>query len=182
MGFPDPKRILDSYPHQLSGGMLQRVMIAMAVLLKPSLIIADEPTTALDVTVQAQIMELLCEMQRETETSIILITHNLGLIAQYANRLAIMYAGRIAEYGDCDEFFRNALHPYSKGLIAALPDLRKSSSELEPIPGTVPQPKDYAHGCRFLDRCPSAFALCSNKPPLFEHGSQNVACFLHGKE
>ena len=177
VGFPDPGRILNAYPHELSGGMLQRVMIAMAIVMRPSLIIADEPTTALDVTVQAQIMELLCEMQLETGTSVLLITHNLSLIAQYANRVAIMYAGRIVEYGDCRIFFDKPLHPYSRGLIGALPDLHASVPKIEPIPGQVPQPSDYAAGCRFIDRCPFAFDACVNKPPLDTARGRAVACF-----
>jgi oligopeptide/dipeptide ABC transporter ATP-binding protein len=182
VGFPDPGRILNAYPHELSGGMLQRVMIALALILRPSLIIADEPTTALDVTVQAQIMELLCEMQRETGTSVLLITHNLSLIAQYANRLAIMYAGRIVEYGDCGVFFDKPLHPYSRGLIGALPDLRAGTPKIEPIPGQVPQPRDYAGGCRFADRCRFAFDACKNRPPLETAEGRAVACFLYGNK
>lgn len=179
VGFPDPDRVLKSYPHELSGGMLQRVMIAMAVMLRPSLIIADEPTTALDVTVQAQIMELLFEMQQDTGTSVLLITHNLSLIAHYAKKIAVMYAGRIAETGDSDVFLDKPLHPYSQGLLRALPDLRSDDPTLEPIPGQVPQPIDYASGCRFYDRCAFAFAACKNKPPLFSAHGRLVACFLY---
>lgn len=183
VGFPDPQRILASYPHELSGGMLQRVMIAIALMLSPSLIIADEPTTALDVTVQAQIMELLIEMQREIDTSILFITHNLSLIAQYANRLAVMYAGRIVEENDLDSFINNPLHPYSRGLIEALPDLNSENPQLKSIPGQVPQPKDYSFGCRFRERCNKAFELCTNKPELMSTGdTQKVACFLYKKE
>jgi oligopeptide/dipeptide ABC transporter ATP-binding protein len=181
VGFREPGRILNAYPHELSGGMLQRVMIAMAVMLKPSLIIADEPTTALDVTVQAQIMELLCEMQRETGTSVLLITHNLGLIAHYANRVAVMYAGRIVECGDCGVFLDLPLHPYSRGLINALPDLKKETLSLEPIKGQVPQPEDYVDGCRFYDRCPQAFDACRATPSLAPEQGRDVACFLYGR-
>ena len=183
VGFPDPQRILAAYPHELSGGMLQRIMIAIALMLSPSLIIADEPTTALDVTVQAQIMELLVEMQRETDTSILFITHNLSLIAQYANRLAVMYAGRIAEESDLDAFLTEPLHPYSKGLIEALPDLHSENPQLKSIPGQVPQPKDYSSGCRFRERCNKAFELCTDKPELINLGeTQKVACFLYKKD
>lgn len=182
VGFPDPGRILNAYPHELSGGMLQRIMIAMAVVLRPSLIIADEPTTALDVTVQAQIMELLCEMQRETGTSVLLITHNLSLIAQYADRVAIMYAGRFVEYGDCKVFFNKPLHPYSRGLLAALPDLHAQTPKIEPIPGQVPRPADYAKGCRFADRCRFVFDTCKNRPPLECIEDRMVACFLYGNK
>lgn len=184
VGFPDPERVLDAYPHQLSGGMLQRVMIAMALLLKPDLIIADEPTTALDVTVQAQIMELLVQLTREEGAAVLLITHNLGLIAQYATRLAVMYAGRIVESAMVEAFLKEPLHPYAKGLMAALPDLSRSMRErLLPIDGQVPRPQDYPSGCRFRPRCKQAFAPCENEPTLkpkaggdLEH---RVACFLH---
>jgi len=183
VGFPDPERILAAFPHELSGGMLQRVMIAMALIMGPGLIIADEPTTALDVTVQAQIMELLVEMKRQTQTSILLITHNLGLIAQYADRLAVMYAGRIVEESGVDDFLADPLHPYTRGLLAALPKLTTERSELVPIPGQVPQPRDYESGCRFRKRCEAAFAACMAKPRLFDHGKQHhVACFLYDPE
>ena len=182
-GFPDPGRILAAYPHELSGGMLQRVMIAMALIMEPSLIIADEPTTALDVTVQAQIMELLVTMKEELGTAILLITHNLGLIAQYADRLAVMYAGRIVEESDVDTFLDNPLHPYTTGLLNALPRLDSDSHKIEPIPGQVPQPKDYAQGCRFRERCSSAFEKCINKPDSYDYGKkQRVACFLYDKK
>jgi peptide/nickel transport system ATP-binding protein len=180
VGFPDPGRILKAFPHELSGGMLQRVMIAMALIMSPTLIIADEPTTALDVTVQAQIMELLLEMKRETGTSILLITHNMGLIAQYADRLGVMYAGRIVEVAGADTFFKKPLHPYSIGLLDAIPKLDSEKKEMMPIRGQVPQPRDYVTGCRFIDRCSHAFGMCSYKPELFLVGEDSrVACFLH---
>ena len=184
VGFPDPGRVLDAYPHQLSGGMLQRVMIAMALLLKPDLIIADEPTTALDVTVQAQIMELLVQLTREEGAAVLLITHNLGLIAQYATRLAVMYAGRIVESATVDAFLKEPLHPYAKGLMAALPDLSRSMRErLLPIEGQVPRPQDYPSGCRFRPRCKQAFAPCEKeptaKPKAGGDPEHTVACFLH---
>jgi peptide/nickel transport system ATP-binding protein len=180
VGFPDPKRILGTYPHELSGGMLQRVMIAMALIMKPSLIIADEPTTALDVTVQAQIMELLMELKREMDTSILLITHNMGLIAQYCDRLAVMYAGRIVEVASTDVFFERPLHPYAKGLLDAIPRLESEKADMIPIRGQVPQPRDYVAGCRFIDRCPDAFDRCPSKPDLFPiEGDRLVACFLY---
>jgi peptide/nickel transport system ATP-binding protein len=180
VGFPDPKRILGTYPHELSGGMLQRVMIAMALIMKPGLIIADEPTTALDVTVQAQIMELLIELKREMDTSILLITHNMGLIAQYCDRLAVMYAGRIVEVAGADIFFERPLHPYSKGLLDAIPRLESEKADMIPIPGQVPQPRDYVAGCRFIDRCPYAFDRCPSKPDLFSaENDRLVACFLY---
>lgn len=180
VGFSDTERVLNSYPHQLSGGMLQRVVIALALMLEPALIIADEPTTALDVTVQAQIMELLVELQKEEHCSVLLITHNLGLVAQYADRVAVMYAGRIAEERDTESFLQQPWHPYSKGLLAALPDLAEKK-ELNAIPGTVPSPADFSEGCRFADRCEKRFEPCSKKPDdrFPESDSQRVACFLY---
>ena len=183
MAFTDPDRVLSSYPHQLSGGMLQRVMIAMALLLGPKLLIADEPTTALDVTVQAQIMELLLENCRKEGTTILFVTHNLGLVAQYADHLAVMYAGRIVETAPVEEFFRQAYHPYSLGLLNAFPDI-SFRKELEPIPGQVLQPQEYEEGCRFRQRCNYAFEKCEQAlaPPLLVRASsrgQKVACFLY---
>lgn len=187
VGFADPDRVLKSYPHQLSGGMLQRVVIAMALLLKPSIVIADEPTTALDVTVQAQIMELLVELQREAGTAVLLITHNLGLIAQYADRLAVMYAGRIVEQAPVPEFLANPLHPYSQGLLAALPDVTQRK-RLQPIEGQVPRPAEYDDGCRFRDRCERRGELgdptqCESRPRLTSVSEspakqREVACWL----
>lgn len=182
VGFSDPQRILKLYPHELSGGMLQRVMIAMALLLKPSLIIADEPTTALDVTIQAQIMELLVELKEQEGASILLITHNLNLIAQYADKLAVMYAGRIVEEAVSEKFFEMPWHPYSNGLLGALPNLSDNSFSMKAIAGQVPQPKNYVDGCRFKDRCEKAFDECINMPKLSEHSDNHkVACFLYGK-
>ena len=186
VGFADPDRILESYPHQLSGGMLQRVVIAMALLLKPAIVIADEPTTALDVTVQAQIMELLVELQREEGTSVLLITHNLGLIAQYADRLAVMYAGRIVEEAPVRDFLANPKHPYSQGLLAALPDVTQPK-KLQAIDGQVPRPADYDDGCRFRERCQQRTearpeGVCEQRPHLRaseQTPERRVACFLH---
>lgn len=183
-GFADPDRILNAYPHELSGGMLQRVMIALALLLKPDIILADEPTTALDVTVQAQIMELLQELQREEGSSVILITHNLGLVAQYADRVAIMYAGRIAEMCPVDEFLQNPQHPYSKGLIDALPYTRLDSTKnrLKPIRGQVPRPENFPEGCRFMARCDDQMEICKQKPGDYNVSKTQphlVSCFLY---
>jgi len=183
VGFPDPDRTLSAFPHELSGGMLQRVMIAAALLLKPSLVIADEPTTALDVTVQAGIMELLEEMQRETGTAILFITHNLSLVAQYAARVAVMYAGRIVEEARVEDFLKNPLHPYSKGLLAAIPDIGLGKRTLTPIPGQVPQPSEFLTGCRFRDRCSHAFEKCGSRPELVEiEDGHRVACFLYEED
>ena len=178
MGFVHPDRILLSYPHELSGGMLQRVMIAMALLLKPKLLIADEPTTALDVTIQAQVMELLLENCREEGTAVLFITHNLGLIAQYADRLSIMYAGRLVESAPVADFFAGPLHPYSLGLIEAFPDI--SGKKNRSLSGHVPSPQEYEKGCRFRSRCPYAFLQCMQTPSLKKkQNEQEAACFLY---
>ena len=180
VGIADPLRVLSSYPHQLSGGMLQRVMIAMALSLNPALLIADEPTTALDVTVQAQIMELIEDLRREYRAAVLMITHNLNLIAQYADRVAVMYAGRIAEEGPVADFLARPAHPYSRGLLAALPRLDGGREPMSPIPGQVPRPSDYVSGCRFRDRCAHAFAPCGGTPGLYSVGEgHSVSCFLH---
>lgn len=159
-GFTDPDRVLNSYPHELSGGMLQRICIVMALLPKPKLIIADEPTTALDVTVQAQVLEVLKEMAESTGTAVLLITHNMGIVSQYANRVAVMYAGRIVEVGPVREVIKNPLHPYTQGLLAAIPESHSEMRTLKSIPGSVPHPKDFVAGCRFADRCEKCSA-CS---------------------
>ncbi len=152
-GFADPDRVLNSYPHELSGGMLQRVCIVMALLPKPKLIIADEPTTALDVTVQAQVLAVLKDMAEKTGTAVLLITHNMGIVSQYAHRVAVMYAGRIVEEGPVREVINHPMHPYTQGLLAAIPESHSDLRTLVSIPGSVPHPKDFAKGCRFADRC-----------------------------
>jgi oligopeptide/dipeptide ABC transporter ATP-binding protein len=180
VGFRDPDRILRSYPHELSGGMLQRVMIAHALLLEPKLILADEPTTALDVTIQAQVLDLLAELQRETGVGVLLITHNLNLIAQYADRAAVMYAGRVVEEGPALDLLRNPHHPYSRGLLEALPNV-ETAQVPRPIPGSVPPPDRYPRGCRFHDRCPNVFDPCVTDPAWSEPASgRRVACHLYG--
>ena len=180
VGIADPERVLSAYPHQLSGGMLQRVMIAMALSLNPHLLIADEPTTALDVTVQAQIMELIEDLRRDSGMAVLMVTHNLNLVAQYADRVGVMYAGRLVEESPVGDFLERTLHPYSQGLLAALPRLDADAGLMKPIPGQVPRPADYLAGCRFLDRCPHAFAPCGGKPELFPAGPGHAAaCFLH---
>ena len=152
-GFTDPDRVLNSYPHELSGGMLQRVCIVMALLPKPKLIIADEPTTALDVTVQAQVLAVLKEMAEKTGTAVLLITHNMGIVSQYAHRVAVMYAGRIVEEGPVREVINHPMHSYTQGLLAAISESHSDLHTVASIPGSVPQPKDFAEGCRFADRC-----------------------------
>ena len=153
VGIPDPLRRLDSYPHSLSGGMAQRVMIAMALACEPELLIADEPTTALDVTIQAQILDLMRELQRETGTAIILITHDLGVVAEMCDRVAVMYAGEIVEQTDVRSLFAHPKHPYTRGLIGSVPTLGVQQDELTTIPGNVPNLVDLPPACRFAPRC-----------------------------
>ena len=152
-GFKDIDRVLDSYPHELSGGMLQRICIVMALLSKPNLIIADEPTTALDVTVQAQVLAVLKDMANRTGTAVLLITHNMGIVSQYADRVAVMYAGRIVETGAVRDVIDAPLHPYTQGLLAAIPENHSDMRTMKSIPGSVPHPRDFVKGCRFADRC-----------------------------
>jgi oligopeptide/dipeptide ABC transporter ATP-binding protein len=158
---PAPESRLKAYPHELSGGMQQRVMIAMALASKPRILIADEPTTALDVTIQAQILELLRELKQQFDMAILFITHNLGIVADIADRAAVMYAGQIVESGPAAELLRNPLHPYTKALIAAIPNLESEASRLIPIPGVVPQLGAWPDGCRFHPRCAQAQPACS---------------------
>jgi len=153
VGIPDPERRMKSYPHEMSGGMAQRVMIAMALALRPSLLIADEPTTALDVTIQAQILDLMRNLRAEVGASVILITHDLGVIAELAERVAVMYAGQIVEQTSVSALFDEPLHPYTQGLIGSIPILSKTIDRLEVIPGSVPNLVDLPPGCRFSPRC-----------------------------
>lgn len=152
-GFKDIDRVLDAYPHELSGGMLQRVCIVMALLPKPKIIIADEPTTALDVTVQAQVLAVLKDMAGRTGTAVLLITHNMGIVSQYADRVAVMYAGRIVETGPVRDVIDAPMHPYTQGLLAAIPESHGDMRTMKSIPGSVPHARDFAKGCRFADRC-----------------------------
>jgi peptide/nickel transport system ATP-binding protein/oligopeptide transport system ATP-binding protein len=177
-----PKQRLREYPHQLSGGMRQRVMIALALSCNPSILIADEPTTALDVTVQSQILDLMNELQEDFGASIILITHNLGVVSQMAAEVAVMYLGKIVEFADKRELFHNPLHPYTVGLLNSVPVLgRKGEKNLEPIKGMVPLPTDVIPGCAFAPRCPHAMKIClEQEPPLREVTSgHQAACWLH---
>jgi oligopeptide/dipeptide ABC transporter ATP-binding protein len=164
VGIADPGARLDTYPHQLSGGMRQRVMIAMALSCQPKLLIADEPTTALDVTIQAQILELLRRLQKQTGMAILLITHDLGVVAENADVVAVMYAGRIVEYAGVEELFDRPCHPYTQGLFRAVPKLGSDATRLEAIPGTVPNPASFPGGCRFHPRCPRARELAALIP------------------
>jgi len=160
VGIADPDQRVSEYPHQMSGGMRQRVMIAMAVSCEPQLLIADEPTTALDVTIQAQILDLLDELQEQNRMSILLITHDLGVVAERADDVAVMYASRIVEVGDSQSLFAEPLHPYTRGLLKSLPRLGFSGKRLQTIPGSVPEPLHFPSGCKFHPRCPTG---CSDK-------------------
>ena len=169
VGIPAPRERLKDFPHQLSGGMRQRVMIAMALACNPQLLIADEPTTALDVTIQAQILELLARLKSERGMATLMITHDLGIVAKTADRVAIMYAGRMLEVASVQELFANPLHPYTLGLLACIPRVGEKRHRLQPINGTVPNPGNLPEGCSFLERCPQAFAPCEGRmPPLQE--------------
>ncbi|RLD04031.1 MAG: ABC transporter ATP-binding protein [Chloroflexi bacterium] len=179
VGLPDVERIMNSYPHQLSGGMQQRVMIALALACQPKLLIADEPTTALDVTIQAQILTLLKELRDEFGISIILITHNLGVVANTCDRLAVLYAGRVAESGLTKDIFNNPQHPYTRGLIKAIPRPTLRGERMDAIPGTVPLNPGAVVGCPFAPRCELAFLRCEEEqPPLMKIGDSHYsACF-----
>ena len=175
---PDPHLRYKSYPHQLSGGMKQRVVIAMALAAEPKVLIADEPTTALDVTVQAQILDLLLQLKEEKGLSLIFITHNLTLTKSFANTVAVMYFGQIVEYGSSDSLLKDPYHPYTKGLISSLP--RDPSSPLRPIPGTVPDITSKINGCAFHNRCSYKTQKCfSLSPPFFKIEDRKVRCWLY---
>jgi peptide/nickel transport system ATP-binding protein len=180
VGLPDVERIMGSYPHQLSGGMQQRVMIAMALSCNPRLLIADEPTTALDVTIQAQILKLLRDLQKTFDVSIILITHNLGVIAQTCDRLAVLYGGRVAETGPTREIFNHPQHPYTRGLMNAIPTVKARGKKMATIPGTVPSNPGAMTGCTFAPRCEFVMQRCTvETPPLYPLGENHAsACFL----
>ncbi len=178
VGIPDPEKRYHVYPHELSGGMRQRVMIAMALSAKPSLLIADEPTTALDVTIQAQILDLLLTLQEERNMSLLLITHDLGIVANTADSVAIMYAGEIVEYGPLERIFNSPLHPYTIGLFEAIPRIGQNTARMKTIPGMVPTITEPPTGCAFYPRCFKGSEECTRNPiPLFEKdGIQKVRC------
>lgn len=181
VGIPDPETRAQEYPHQFSGGMLQRAMVAQALAGEPDILIADEPTTALDVTIQSQILNLLNKLQDETGMSVILITHNLGVIARMCNRVGVMYAGEIVERGQLEDIYTDPIHPYTQGLLGSVPDLDDPSPRLDPIPGNVPSLIDSEMGneCYFIDRCPKAMQDCRKKPPEFESDNEHgVKCYL----
>ena len=173
VGIPSPERRVDEYPHQLSGGMRQRVMIAMAMACGPALLIADEPTTALDVTIQAQILELMRELQEREGMSILLITHDLGVVAETAHHVAVMYAGKIVEYAEVDELFAAPRHPYTIGLFRSLPDLAAPGERLTTIAGIVPSAFRFPSGCRYRTRCPLASPICAAEEPPLENVAGN---------
>ena len=177
VGIPDPESRIDVYPHQLSGGMSQRVMIAMAIACRPKLLIADEPTTALDVTIQAQIMELLLELQKKECMSLILITHDLALVAEAADRIIVMYAGQIVEEGTAKDIFREPKHPYTQALLRSLPEFAEGKSRLASLQGVVPGKYDRPTGCLLNPRCPYATEYCRQVEPQLHHiGSRKVKC------
>lgn len=182
VGVPDPQRCANSFPHQLSGGMRQRVMIAMAIACSPELLIADEPTTALDVTVQAQILDLLARMKKETGMTMMFITHDLGVVAEIATRVLVMYAGRIVEEAPCSQLFQDPKHPYTKGLMHCIPRVDELRNELEVIRGQVPNLLNLPKGCRFAPRCPYCTDLCrEQEPELKSVNGHGVACHLAGQ-
>jgi peptide/nickel transport system ATP-binding protein len=178
VGIPAAEQRLDAYPHEFSGGMRQRVVIALALAAEPELVIADEPTTALDVSVQAQVIAVLKRLTRDRGTAVILITHDMGVIAETADRVAVMYAGRIVEIGPVREVIQHPRHPYTRGLMGSIPTLTGSRSRLEQIPGTMPRLSEIPPGCAFNPRCPLAFARCrAERPQLTLHGPAEAACF-----
>ena len=180
VGIPLPERRVDEYPHQLSGGMRQRAMIAMALSCRPALLIADEPTTALDITIQAQVLDLMVALKKEFGTSIMMITHDLGVVAGMADEVVVMYLGHIVEKADVRGIYKNPKHPYTKGLMASMPSLISPTGSLKPIKGVVPDPYLVPAGCPFAPRCPEAMSLCRSKiPGLTEMaGGHQVACWL----
>jgi oligopeptide/dipeptide ABC transporter ATP-binding protein len=184
VGIPDPEAHLDQYPHEFSGGMRQRVMIAMALICEPKLLIADEPTTALDVTVQAQILELLKDIQEETGMAVIFVTHDLGVVAGICDRVTVLYAGQVVEMGEVHDIFATPEHPYTAGLLAAMPQRHQGDGDLASIPGRVPPPDHMPDGCRFHPRCPFAIdGLCTETAIALEsaHDGALVRCVRHAE-
>ena len=180
VGIPAPERRIDGYPHEFSGGMRQRVVIALALCAEPEVVIADEPTTALDVSVQAQIIALIKRICKERGTSVMLVTHDMGVIAETADRVAVMYAGRVAEIGPVRDVVKQPLHPYAQGLMGAIPSLEGDATRLVQIPGSMPRLSAIPPGCAFNPRCPKVFARCHvERPELIPHGSRQVACHLY---
>jgi peptide/nickel transport system ATP-binding protein len=179
VGIPEPDKRIDDYPHQLSGGMKQRVMIAMALACEPKLLIADEPSTALDVTIQAQVLGLMSDLQKQTGMAILLITHDMGIVNQMADDLCIMYGGRVAEYGNREQIFKNMTHPYTQRLFSSIPKLEKPVTLLDTIPGLVPSATEYGEGCRFADRCSDVMDICHERESKVHHISKNHQTVCH---
>ncbi|MCL6601664.1 MAG: ABC transporter ATP-binding protein [Paenibacillus sp.] len=181
VGIPRPEAIIDEYPHQLSGGMRQRVMIAMSISCSPELLIADEPTTALDVTIQAQILDLIRRLNEEQGTAVMLITHDLGVVAEMCHRVAVMYAGKVVEEGSVHDIFNNPLHPYTRGLIASVPRMDETRERLYSIPGNVPILSNDLKGCRFAPRCPNVMDICLQSIPqlTLQEESHSCRCWMH---
>lgn len=184
VGIPAPEKRAKQEPYQLSGGMRQRIMIAMALACTPDVLIADEPTTALDVTIQAQIIDIIQNLQKQLGMSILFITHDLGVVAEICDKIAVMYAGQVVEEGTTDSLFEKPLHPYTNGLIQSLPKLYEDQEELSTIQGTVPSPYHYPSGCRYAERCPFATELCREKQPelLTIEPEKKVRCWIYSKE
>ncbi|MFJ7665498.1 ABC transporter ATP-binding protein [Lysinibacillus sp. NPDC097195] len=184
VGIPAPEKRAKQEPYQLSGGMRQRIMIAMALACTPDVLIADEPTTALDVTIQAQILDIIRNLQQQLGMSIIFITHDLGVVAEICDKIAVMYAGQVVEEGATDSLFAKPLHPYTTGLIQSLPKLYEDQQELSTIHGTVPSPYHYPIGCRYAERCPFATALCRQKQPelITVEPDKKVRCWMYSEE
>ena len=180
VGIAAPEKRMKEYPHQLSGGMRQRIMIAMAVSCAPKLLIADEPPTALDVTIQAQILELMVELLEKMDTAIMLITHDMGVVAETADNILVLYAGKVVEYGSVKDIFNDPKHPYTQGLLSSIPPLTEDVDELNTIEGTVPAPGQMPAGCRFSPRCPSATERCRmEQPGIYHAGNAMVSCFKY---
>src|SRR5690625_1384008 len=189
VGIPSPEKRMKQYPHELSGGMLQRVMIAIALSCHPQLLIADEPTTALDVTIQSQIMELIKELQKDMNMALLLITHDLGVVAEYCDDVAVMYTGKVVEASNVEDLFENPLHPYTVGLLNSIPRHDVDQEKLEVIPGTVPNPDEIPKGCAFAPRCPFASDICHEKMPELKNPeriekdrSTKVRCWIYSNE
>lgn len=183
VGIPSPESRIKDYPHQLSGGMRQRVMIAMALTCNPELLIADEPTTALDVTIQAQILDLMVKLKEKLGTSILLITHDLGVVAETADKVVVMYCGKVVESATVDEIFENPMHPYTQGLLNSIPKIDEECEKLFMIPGMVPNPLEMPEGCAFSSRCSKCSEICTSKePPFIKRNGREVRCFLYSSK
>jgi peptide/nickel transport system ATP-binding protein len=184
VGIPDARQRIDQYPHQFSGGMLQRLMIAMGLALSPSLLIADEPVTALDVTIQAQILDLLKDLRDSTDAAVLLITHDMGVVAETCDRVIVMYLGTIVEEAPVEELFDHPKHPYTQGLLGSIPKIDEKQEWLAAIPGTIPNPLEVPAGCRFSNRCPKVMDVCHSVSPRLQHigPGHRVACHLYEEE